>query len=63
MRIGHERGDSLLDELAALEIPVVVVTGSAEPDPSWRTRTVAVLGKPFQIEELLRAVRTHAIAR
>jgi DNA-binding NtrC family response regulator len=63
MRIGHERGDLLLDELAALEIPVVIVTGSAEPDPSWRDRTVAVLGKPFQIEHLLRAVRAHAAAR
>jgi DNA-binding NtrC family response regulator len=63
MRIGHERGDELLDELVALEIPVVIVTGSAEADPSWRDRTVAVLGKPFQIEELLRAVREHAVAR
>ena len=63
MRIGHERGDQLLDELNALEIPVVIVTGSAEPDPTWRDRTVAVLGKPFQIEHLLRAVRDHAVAR
>ena len=63
MRIGRERGDSLLDELAALEIPVVIVTGSAEADPSWRDRTVAVLGKPFEIDELLRAVREHAAAR
>ena len=63
MHVGHQRGDELLDELAALEIPVVIVTGSADPDPSWRDRTVAVLGKPFQIEELLRAVRAHAVAR
>ena len=63
MRIGHQRGDELLDELAAHKIPVVIVTGSAEPDPSWRDRTVAVLGKPFQIEHLLRAVRQHAVGR
>jgi DNA-binding response OmpR family regulator len=63
MRIGVERGESLLDELHARQVPVVVVTGSAEVDPSWRSKTVAVMGKPFQIEELLRTVRAHAIPR
>jgi DNA-binding NtrC family response regulator len=63
MRIGAERGDSLLDELHDRQVPVVVVTGSAEVDPGWRSKTVAVLGKPFQIDELIRTVRTHAIPR
>jgi DNA-binding response OmpR family regulator len=59
MRIGMERGDSLLDELQALSIPVVVVTGSADVhEAEWAGRADAVLGKPFAIEELLRAVRT-----
>lgn len=63
MRIGAERGDALLDELKARQVPVVVVTGSAEVDPAWKDKTVAVMGKPFQIDELLRTVRAHAIPR
>ena len=58
MRIGTERGDDLLDELADRGLPVIVVTGSAEVDPAWSGKTAAVLGKPFQIEELLGYVRT-----
>jgi DNA-binding NtrC family response regulator len=57
MRIGHERGDSLLDEIRERGIPVVVVTGSAELDPAWAAKTNAVLGKPFAIDDLLSAVR------
>jgi DNA-binding NtrC family response regulator len=57
MRIGAERGDALLDELKARQIPVIVVTGSAEVDPVWADKTAAVLGKPFQIDELLGHVR------
>ncbi|HET8528837.1 MAG TPA: response regulator [Gaiellaceae bacterium] len=61
MRIGMERGDSLLDELQALTIPVVVVTGSAEvQEAEWAGRADAVLGKPFAIDELLWAARTLA---
>jgi DNA-binding NtrC family response regulator len=63
MRIGNERGDSLLGELRELGIPVVVVTGSAELDAEWASRANAVLGKPFAIDDLLDAVRTLAIAR
>jgi DNA-binding NtrC family response regulator len=64
MRIGRERGDSLLDELHALSIPVVVVTGSADvQEAEWAGRADAVLGKPFEIDELLRAVRSLARMR
>jgi DNA-binding response OmpR family regulator len=63
MRIGSERGDSLLDELRARGVPVVVVTGSAELDAEWSSRADAVLGKPFAIDALLDAVRTLAVAR
>lgn len=58
MRIGMERGEDMLDELAARGVPVIVVTGSAELDPSWSGRTAAVFGKPFQIDELLTHVRS-----
>jgi DNA-binding NtrC family response regulator len=60
MRIGHERGETLLDEINDRNIPVVVVTGSAELDPVWTSRTNAVLGKPFAIDDLLRIVRELA---
>ena len=63
MRIGNERGDSLLDELRDRGIPVVVVTGSAELDAEWASRADAVLGKPFAIDDLLNAVRSLAAAR
>jgi DNA-binding response OmpR family regulator len=60
MRIGHERGDQILDEIRERGIPVVVVTGSAELDPAWTSKTDQVLGKPFAIDDLLTAVRTLA---
>ena len=63
MRLGSERGESMLDELQALEIPVVLVTGSVEIQPSWNARAAAVLGKPFAIDDLLGAVRALAVAR
>jgi DNA-binding NtrC family response regulator len=58
MRIGMERGDDILDELHARGLPVIVVTGSAEVDPAWSGKTAAVLGKPFQITELLGIVKS-----
>ena len=63
MRIGLERGDTLLEELNDRHIPVVVVTGSAEVDPAWTSRTAGVLGKPFQLDELLQTVHALAAAR
>jgi DNA-binding NtrC family response regulator len=63
MRIGMERGDTLIDEVHDLAIPVVVVTGSAELDADWALRADRVLGKPFQIDALLDAVRVLACSR
>jgi two-component system, OmpR family, response regulator len=60
MRIGHERGDALLDEINERGVPVVVVTGSAEVDPAWASRANGVLGKPFALDALLDAVRSLA---
>jgi DNA-binding response OmpR family regulator len=61
MRIGNERGETLLGELRESGVPVVVVTGSAEIDADWAKDADAVLGKPFAIDELLRAV--HSVAK
>lgn len=62
MRVGLERGDALLDEVHDLGIPVVVVSGSAEVDADWTGRADRVLGKPFEIRDLLDAVRSLAPA-
>jgi DNA-binding NtrC family response regulator len=61
MRIGNERGETLLGELRDGGVPVIVVTGSAEIDAEWAKDANAVLGKPFAIDELLRAV--HSVAK
>ena len=61
MRIGNARGETLLGELRDSGVPVIVVTGSAEIDAEWAKDADAVLGKPFAIDELLRAV--HSVAK
>ena len=63
MRIGNERGETLLGELRSVGVPVIVVTGSAEIDAEWAKDADAVLGKPFAIDELVNAVRAVANAR
>jgi DNA-binding NtrC family response regulator len=61
MRIGTERGETLLWELRETGVPVIVVTGSAEVDAAdWAKEADAVLGKPFALDDLLRAVHTVA---
>jgi DNA-binding NtrC family response regulator len=62
MRIGNERGETLLTELQDRDVPVIVVTGSAELDADWAKQADAVLGKPFAIDALLKAVRTLTAA-
>jgi FixJ family two-component response regulator len=52
----------LLVELREAGVPVIVVTGSAEVDAAdWAKDAAAVLGKPFALDDLLRAV--HAAAK
>jgi DNA-binding response OmpR family regulator len=63
MRIGNERGETLLGELREAGVPVIVVTGSAEMDAEWAKDADAVLGKPFALDQLLGAVRSVARAR
>jgi DNA-binding NtrC family response regulator len=63
LQVGHERGESLLDELRGREppLPVLVVTGSADLDSGALTIDAdAVLAKPFTIDDLMGAVRALA---
>jgi DNA-binding NtrC family response regulator len=63
MRIGSERGETLLGELRDARVPVIIVTGSADVDAAaWAKEADAVLGKPFAIDDLLRTVRSVATA-
>ncbi len=61
MRNGTERGETLLGELRAAGVPVIVVTGWAETEAEWAKDAGAVLAKPLAIDELLRAV--HSVAK
>ena len=63
MHIGNERGEVLLKELAELEIPVAVVTGSTDLEAIAGTSAAAVLGKPFTIDELEATVARLAALR
>ena len=55
----HLRGEStdvLLGELRRAGVPVVVVTGSADPE-EYRDRADDVIGKPFEPSALVAAAR------
>jgi two-component system KDP operon response regulator KdpE len=60
MHVGAERGEELLGELRASGVPVIVVSGSTELSALRAYEPAAMLGKPFQIGELLAAVRSAA---
>jgi DNA-binding NtrC family response regulator len=57
-----ERSDALIAECHAQEppVPVVLVTGSADVTQDRLTEADAILPKPFQLDELLAAVRDLA---
>jgi DNA-binding NtrC family response regulator len=59
-----ERSDPLVAECHAMRppIPVVLVTGSVEVTEPGLSEADAVLPKPFELEQLLSAVRTLARA-
>jgi DNA-binding NtrC family response regulator len=63
MHLGNESGDVLLDELAEQGIPVAVVTGSTDLEAIAGTNAMAVLGKPFTIDELEETVARLAALR
>jgi DNA-binding NtrC family response regulator len=52
MHVGIERSDLFLEQLIEQQIPVAVVTGSAEIEAVRATGADAVLAKPFTIEDL-----------
>ena len=52
--------DQLLDDLRVADIPVIVVTGSADID-QYRGRADEVLGKPFEPDDLVAAARRQSV--
>jgi DNA-binding response OmpR family regulator len=53
----NELSYELIDEMHALQIPIVVITGFANTSPAT-DKAVAVLQKPFTEAELLAALRS-----
>lgn len=58
LHVGGEDGLDLLDELEALELSgrVVLLSGSASVGPELRARVGGIVGKPFELDRLERAV-------
>jgi DNA-binding NtrC family response regulator len=65
IHIGGASGLDLLDDIEALELPVrvVMLSGTSEISPQVRARVHAVLGKPFDLEDLAAAVRSEPSGR
>ena len=59
VHLHHERSDVLIEECHARRppIPVVLVTGSADVTMDGLSDADAILPKPFELDELLAAVR------
>jgi DNA-binding NtrC family response regulator len=59
VHLHHERSDVLIDECHARRppVPVVLVTGSADVTLDRLSDADVILPKPFEIDELLAAVR------
>ena len=60
VHLGREQSDELLDELRADEIPVVLVTGSADV-ADYRGRATEVLAKPYSPDALVAAAKRLAV--
>lgn len=60
VHVGNEDGLAFLDELRRVHtgLPVVMLTGTTSPEALRPRGADAVLTKPFELEELQRAVRT-----
>jgi DNA-binding NtrC family response regulator len=65
VHLRHERSDVLIEECHAMHppIPVILVTGSADVTQDRLTDADAILPKPFELDELLVAVRDLARVR
>ena len=59
VHVAGASGLDLLDDIEALDLPVrvVMLSGTSEISPQVRARVDAVLGKPFDLEDLAAAVR------
>jgi DNA-binding response OmpR family regulator len=64
VHVGSERGLDLLPELRSLEPPaaVVVLSGTSDVTHEVRAAVDAVLGKPFELHELIGAIERAAAA-
>jgi DNA-binding NtrC family response regulator len=62
VHLGGERSDALIGECQARRprVPVVLVTGSADASEAGLSSADAILPKPFELDELLAAVRDLA---
>ena len=60
VNLGGKRSDTLLEDLRAAGIPVVVVTGSTDVE-EYRSRADDVLSKPFEPSELVDVARRHGV--
>jgi DNA-binding NtrC family response regulator len=65
VHLHHERSDVLIVECHGRRppVPVVLVTGSADVTMDRLSEADAILPKPFELDELLAAVRDLASAR
>jgi DNA-binding response OmpR family regulator len=58
VHLGGVSSDDLLDELRADGIPVVLVSGTTDPE-QYRGRATEVMGKPFDPSALVAAARRY----
>jgi DNA-binding response OmpR family regulator len=63
VHVGQEIGLTLIDEFAELEPPprIVLLSGTSEIDRETRARVDAVLGKPFQLDQLASTIGELAV--
>ena len=63
VHVGLDNGLDLLDHIEDLELPirVVMLSGTSEISQAVRARVSAVLGKPFDLDELSAAVVDAAV--
>jgi DNA-binding response OmpR family regulator len=58
INLGGFSSDELLDELRAQGIPVVLVSGTTDPE-KYRGRATEVMGKPFEPSALVAAAKRY----
>ena len=58
MHLGGESSHGLLDEVAESGVPIVVMSGSADPG-AYSGRVSEVLGKPFEPSRLIACARRY----